>query len=569
MKNLCCTMAMLSALLVLAACSAHMGEPQSPSGWSYVSTLNDPSADALYQFSRAQLLLADGEYDAAVEAFQEAIKLDPDTDDLRFALAELYLELDQPVQAKRIIEDLLINNPESIDAHLTLANAYFNNKQPELAVEHYRKVLELEPGRGQVQLHLAIALVRGGELDLAVDELKDLLVTQPDLSPARLALARLYREMGLSGLAEEQYQYLLDNQPDFVQAYVELGLLYEDRKEWQAAMTVFRKALSQQPLNFALRHHIARVLVGMDDYDEALEELGLIVELNPDDFDARRKIGLIYLEQKRLDEAIKVFREILELKPDSESVRYYLGSTLERQEQWDAALEAFLGIDKESSFYEDSVAHIGYIYLELGRIDDAILLLEERVENSDPRPQVYYYLISLYLSKGQMEKAMQTSDLATERYSESVDLLYQRGLVFERSGDHEQALAIMREVLSLEAEHAEALNFLAYAYAEQNTNLEEALELAERAIALNPEPHIQDTLGWVYYRLGRFNEALERIRIASEELPRDLVILEHLADVYQVLNEIPNARQTYERILELNPDNQSVQEKLRQLDILN
>ena len=378
-------------------------------------------------------------------------------------------------------------------------------------------------------------------------------------------MARLYREIGLNQLAVEQYRDLIRRNPDVEQAYLELGLLYEDLREWQNALDVFTEVLERRPLDFALRHHISRVYVGMKRYDDALAELNIIVDLKPDDFDARRKVGLIYIEQKRWSDAVSVFEEILELRPDLDTARYYLGTAYERQSEWQPALEAFFGIDQESALYDDAVAHIGYIYLETDRLDEAIRFLELRMAEGKPRPQVFNYLASLYVSNDKMDLALATVERGVGYYPNDVELLYQKALLLERSGRHEDSIQTMKALLAVDDEHAEALNFLAYALAVENRDLDEALGYAERAISLKPAPHILDTLGWVYYRLGRLLEALKVTEEASIKLSDDAVIFEHLGEIHLALNNLEQARAAFEKALQLGSDNVDLRDKLETL----
>jgi len=98
-----------------------------------------------------------------------------------------------------------------------------------------------------------------------------------------------------------------------------------------------------------------------------------------------------------------------------------------------------------------------------------------------------------------------------------------------------------------------------------NRDLDEALDYAERAMRLKPAPHILDTVGWVYYRLGRFLEALKITEEASRQLTEDAVIFEHLGDIHLALKNIEKARAAFEKALLLQPDNVDLRDKLEKL----
>ncbi len=203
--------------------------------------------------------------------------------------------------------------------------------------------------------------------------------------------------------------------------------------------------------------------------------------------------------------------------------------------------------------------------MENSRLDEAVALFESRLDEGLPRPQVYNYLTSLYMANDQQDKAISSIEEGVERYPENIELLYQKGLVYERSGRHEEAKQAMLTLIEIDDEHAEALNFLAYAYAVENQNIETALDYAERAIELKPAPHIMDTLGWVYYRQGRLLEALQVIEEASRELVEDAVVFEHLGDILLALKNTERAREAFEKALQLEPENTELRKKLESL----
>ncbi len=115
-------------------------------------------------------------------------------------------------------------------------------------------------------------------------------------------------------------------------------------------------------------------------------------------------------------------------------------------------------------------------------------------------------------------------------------------------------IAEMKEVLRLNPDYADALNYLGYSYADRGIQLEEALELVQKAMALKPRMgYITDSLGWVYFKLGDYERAVTELEKANELTPDDPFITEHLADSYFKLSRIEKAVELYKKALKLDP----------------
>jgi tetratricopeptide (TPR) repeat protein len=115
----------------------------------------------------------------------------------------------------------------------------------------------------------------------------------------------------------------------------------------------------------------------------------------------------------------------------------------------------------------------------------------------------------------------------------------------------------------LDADHPDALNFVAYHQAEHDVDLDLALTRALKALSNKKSGYIIDTLGWIYYKLGRLEESREQLEKASNLQPDDPVILEHLGDLYQALTLWKEAAEAYQRVLKIDPQAEGVDEKLQ------
>ena len=124
--------------------------------------------------------------------------------------------------------------------------------------------------------------------------------------------------------------------------------------------------------------------------------------------------------------------------------------------------------------------------------------------------------------------------------------------------DREGSIGQMQKVIALDPANVTALNYLGYSLAEMGVRLSEAEALIKRALELKPDDgYITDSMGWVYFKMGRHEEALPWIKKALEKLPDDPLINEHLGDTYKALGRWDKALEAYQRALQLGPENRN------------
>ena len=178
-------------------------------------------------------------------------------------------------------------------------------------------------------------------------------------------------------------------------------------------------------------------------------------------------------------------------------------------------------------------------------------------------------LSSLYQEIPDMQQGLNILTEGIGLYPDNAQLLFEMVILLEKTDHHEQALTTAEKVLQLQPNHPEALNFIGYSWADENRNLDKALEYIKRAVAQKPENgFIHDSLGWVYYRLGDFNHAQEELEKAVSLEPRDPHISDHLGDTYRALAQIDKALEVYTKALELlSEDNEKtiIQKKIDSL----
>ena len=263
---------------------------------------------------------------------------------------------------------------------------------------------------------------------------------------------------------------------------------------------------------------------------------------------------------------VLLFARVAEhLTPENVDAVIMTAELLESLERFELATVAYKRVPRD---------HPSFYLAELGRADSlrrsdktdaAIEVLEQLAKSHPDLPLVHVSSGDLHRQLEQFDKAATAYDRAVELYAERGNeqwfVHYARGISHERLDQWEEAEADFRKALELNPEHPQVLNYLGYSMVEKRINLDEALDMIERAVAARPDSgYIIDSLGWVLYRLGRYEEAVGHMERAAELEPVDPVVNDHLGDVLWAVGRYQEAQFQWHRALSLieeensNPD---------------
>jgi Flp pilus assembly protein TadD len=207
-----------------------------------------------------------------------------------------------------------------------------------------------------------------------------------------------------------------------------------------------------------------------------------------------------------------------------------------------------------------------------GREDAALEVLDALAETYDMLPLVHTTRGDLLRGMSRYVEAVKAYDTALALYEESDPnqwfVLYVRGISHERLGHWPEAESDFRAALDLNPDHPRVLNYLGYSMVEKKQNLDEALDMIERAAAARPDSgYILDSLGWALYRLGRYEEAVGHMERAAELMPVDPVVTDHLGDVYWAVGRVLEAKFQWNRALSFDPEEKEATRIRRKLKV--
>jgi tetratricopeptide (TPR) repeat protein len=160
---------------------------------------------------------------------------------------------------------------------------------------------------------------------------------------------------------------------------------------------------------------------------------------------------------------------------------------------------------------------------------------------------------------------------ASEEQKELLDssFYFFYGSACERGGQFDRAVQLFRDAIKLNPENDEACNYLGYMFAEKGINLREAESLIKQALKAQPKSGAYlDSMGWVYFRLGRHLDALKHLSAAAktDAAKEDATVFEHLADVYLKLGKKKDAIEQLKKALQVEPEKKTAAEKLKALE---
>lgn len=466
----------------------------------YRSDLADPRAKALFAYSQFRLFGNEGRWEEALVALKRAIGFDAETGYLQLVLARTYLHMEQVEDAAQVLEVLVEKYPDSSEAHDLLGTTYSFQKKYDLAIDQLRRSLELKPDQLPTLMRLAVTLERNGETDAAVSTLEKILEEQPQTLIARMALARIYQETGQADEAMRAYEQVLEQSPDHQQATLEYGYLL-GQKDQQAAIDFYLKAVQQKPQSAAIRQRLGRIYLSRQLFDKALEQFRMIRIQHPDNVQIIARMAMIELELEQWSAAEADFRQLLSLVADNDRNRYYLAAALAGQNKLSEAISELEKISPDSSTYADAALQLAYYYNRVDRRSDAVEVLQSLLELGLDHPEVYFYLAAFLGDQEDFARARSVVLTGVEKYPKDTRLLYQFGIVQEKMKDSEAAVRTMEKVVRLDANHADALNFLAYYQPSRGSGLirlsnEPGKRISLNRVDMSPTPWVGSCLSW-------------------------------------------------------------------------
>ncbi|MFH0725284.1 MAG: tetratricopeptide repeat protein [Pseudomonadota bacterium] len=553
--------ALIFMLLGCGSIPMHMGS--SPS-FSLEKTYSGPAA---YYFMTSRLLAKQGQLDRAIILLQKAIEADPDTVFLRFELAILLISQKDFTGALRVVEEILAKDPENVDALMLLGRIHQSLERPDEAKKAYERVITVDSKQENTYVLLGKIYMDSGESDKALRVYERLVDHFPESYLGHFFIGKIFAEQGKIEAAEAEFKKTIQLAPGLEEPQFELLKLYEQQGREDKKLSVYEDVLAKDPRNVEMLMELALFYANTGKLDESKVILKQLGQRSLTDRMIVSNIAQKYLEKENYTAAIVVIGGMLQGVSESSDLSYLMGLAMDGNGDKNAAMTYLQNVKPDSRFFEGAIAHIAFLYQELGRIHEAIAFIKEIISQVTPTADLLFYLGSFYEEIENYTDSENAFLQGLRLAPENVRILFRLGVLYDKKGDRESAIREMKTVIQLEPNHTNALNYLGYTYADMGILLDEAEQLVLKAIETQPDDgYIIDSLGWVYYKKGLYDRAVSVLEKAVSLVPDDPTILEHMADAYLKINAKEKALECYRRSLnKKEKDKEILEEKIRVL----
>jgi len=539
------------------------------------------TADILYRVLASEIAAQRGRYDMAS---QTLLDLSRDTSDPRLAKRAFQFSMadrDMPraLKAARQWALLAPDDPEAVAASLALAAS--NGQTSGLASALSVRIDEAQDK--DTAIAQAAAIVGKMSDKKVAFEVLDKALRGPvrSLPTAHLALADAAWAAGdASRAAAEARQALaLDpNSEPAAQRVLEYGL----KADPAAAIKAAQAFADTHPDARKLQLMLVGRLVGRREFSDALAQVQKMRHSAPEDFDLLYTEAEVNFHAGNYDQAQSLLKEYISVQTqrrksindnasnamaDASDARLMLVQIAEKQGRLNDAIAQLGEIDDPSLRFQARI-HKAVLQARTGDLAQALRTLDAlKSREKHERIVVTLTLSSIYREAGRTDKAIEALLRADKEMPDTSEIKYDLGMLYVQQGKFDEFEALMKQVIELDPDNANAYNSLGYTLADQNTRLDEAQDLLERALDLDPEsPFILDSVGWYLFRTGDYRAALDYLQRSYDKMP-SADVAAHLGEVLWVLKRHDDARKVWREGMAKDAKNDTLLKTLKRLGV--
>ncbi len=469
----------------------------------------------------------------AIENAREAVRLSPDQLTYRRNYADVLAAAFDFDAAAGQFEELIKRDSSQVEAWYNLARIS-QQRKPLRALEVYERIIDRFGPDWDVFLQIADLNNRMGRFDKAGEALHEMTLLDPSNKELKKTLAQTYARAGKFDEALKVYDDLRDIHPDDLEIQAEVAGLYLARGEYARAAKEFDTLLARDTVSVEVKVHI----------------------------------GEMYFAQMAKDSTLapvtrRLFEQIAAKHPDDWRSFWFLGAIGSVTHDDTLSLRSFRRVTELASWNADAWVYMSGVFLGKNNFSEVAHILESAVKILPDDFRVNFFLGLSYSRLNRNIDAARVLEHARQLNPKDLDAIAQLALVYDAMRRFEDSDALYEEALKIDPENHLVLNNFAYSLADRDLQLERALEMSRKAVDQQPDnASYLDTIGWIYYRLGRYPEAETWTKKAISKGEVNAVVYEHLGDIYFRMNQRDLAIEHWNMALKLDEQNAQLRDKI-------
>ncbi len=581
----------LVALLLLASCAntvKHTGDGVASKGKTQAQpkqhvAMSLERMDATFLYLAYQESMQQGQFGLATRFLKALIKKDPDTFSLKIELVDLYLHsgrADQVAEALQVMESVSTEDIQALSAQelsdyqLLYARVLMLNGQQQQAVMLLKNLLQTQPKNIQVRLLLVRMYARQAEYKQAHNLLKAGIKLVPDVRLYE-AQVQLFIQQKDYKAADKKLQAMQVKYPDHEDVVLKRSQLAEQVGDVTKAEKLLQAYIDKHGADAVQSFSIlANLYVRQERLKEAATMFKHLLPLTANAGSVYMSLGKVYYQLAEFKKASQAFAQAVQkFEPQSPQKRisdeqatayFYWAASLEAQGQDKEATSAYKKLKSYHTFYVEAQLRLVSMAIAGDKLEAAEIRLDKLIKDYPKNIAVYEMLSNLRLQQKAYVQLLKETEPALALEFSPV-LLFNRAVALEAGKDFKHLDETLNLLLEQHPNHAEALNFYGYSLADRGIRLGDALAMIEKALQQKPKDgYYLDSLAWVYFKQGKYQQAVDVQRKAVELVSDDAVMQEHLGDMFWKAGQHDAARQHWQKALQLKHDNPSgIQGKIR------
>jgi tetratricopeptide (TPR) repeat protein len=501
----------------------------------------------------------------AIEHLEVLARVEPSDTDSLLLLGRLYRADNQPAKAEEVYRKVLQTDPESRTGLANLAEIYIQQSSFDQAIETLNKIPEADMD-SQLLGMLGYAYSQSQQFKKAIEIYEKAL----EQDPKNPNLERYYAEallgVGKNAAARAELQKLLQSEPDDGMTYKRLAMLDREEGRFNEARQEFEKAKSLSPDDQEIPFQEAQLESTVGNNDKAIEILqGLVKESErpggqytvPEANNRAlflERLGTVFRDEQKYSQAMDTFQQILALGPmQGPRAEAMIIETLRAEHQPEKAMAEADAAVKSYPKDQDLAVLRATMLGDQGHVDEAVAQLQTFLTQRPIDRNIYVSIAQVYLQAKRFDAAEQAIQKALDLSPNPEDqeyVLFVQASIFERQKKYDQAEQTFKKVLSTNPLNASASNYLGYMLADRGIRLEESVKYIQKALELEPNNGAYlDSLGWAYFKMGRYDLAEPPLESAARLIQNDPTIHEHLGNLYLRQGKTARAEEEWQRAL--------------------